>query len=408
MAQAYQITDNISIINNEDKLILKKDDNTDFIISDTEIIRIDENGETSLRPAEKRTFCHNILRAEFAISENKNITSVKLKQNKKGKFHLSLSADNGDDTLSIDLRYNADTVTIAKEAVTVQKTDHNCNTNKLKINTESTNTDREYTEQKVSACKYPFQTFEDKRSLSLKRVVGDKGRLLTLIREEDKLEEDGFITRHREKSEMTLSASKISKTTQIKDDAYRHKMQIIYDTQTQGFDCVVNNTKFEDITIVEYKDNALTAITGIKTKVTKYIDRDFNARLHLNADDTFTYTQEQTGADGKLIPYTTDSEKNKIAAEILHEIEKMKAVVAKLNILKNNPKTSGRLDFTQNPNLFDEEIGFSEIKNENSARLTETLAHGHAETNRLLLAAVIQNNGGSTLRLALKNGKQNA
>ena len=177
---------------------------------------------------------------------------------------------------------------------------------------------------------------------------------------------------------------------------------------TQTINCSINDTKFEDITIVEYKNNALTAVTGIKTKVTKYIDRDFNAYLQLNADDSFTYTQEQTGADGKLITYKTESEFGKIPAEMTREIEKIKAVAAKLNILKNNPKTDNQLDFTQNPNIFDEEIGFSEIKDKTPARLVETLAHGHAETNRRLLAALIQNNDGRALRMALKNGNQNA
>ena len=408
MAQTYQLADNISITNNDGKIIVKKDNHAEFIVSDKDIKRIEENGETSLTLAEKRAFCHNILRAEFAIPDTHNITSIKLKQNKKGKFHLLITASAGGSSSQTDLKFNTDTVTVTQTAENVQKTEHNQNISKRVINAESNKTNREYTEQKISARKYSFQTFEDKQSLSLKRVIKDTGRALALTKETDKLEEDGFISRHKEKAEIIVSAVKITKILQIKDDAYKHKMQINFDTPTQNFDCIINDTKFEDITVVEDKNNALTAKTGIKTKVTKYIDRDFNAHLHLNADGTFFYSQEQTGSDGKLITFETDSDRSKIAAEIIKEIEKIKAVITKLNILKNNPKTNGQLDFTQNPNIFDEEIGFAQIQKENPARLAEILARGHAEDNRLLLAAVIQNNDGNALSLALQKEKQHS
>ena len=408
MARTYQLAEHLSVSDDTNKLIVKTNNGTNFIVRDADIKRADEDGEKSLSAAEKKSLCRDILRAEFAIPETQSIASVKLKQNKKDKFHLSISAGTDDNLLQADLKYNADSVEISQETASVQVTSHSRNTDKRKTNALSNKTDRKYDSQKVSSHKYPYQTFEDKRSLSFKRTVDKKGKLLTLTREEDKLDDDGFITRHREALTITITAEKINKTNQIKDDAYKHVMQICFDVQTQAIDCSINDTKFEDITIVEYKNNALTAKTGIKTKVTKYIDRDFNAHLHLNADGSFTYTQEQTGSDGKLISYKTENEFGKVPAEMTREIEKIKAVAAKLNILKNNPKTAGQLDFTKNPNIFDEEIGFSEIKNENPARLVETLAHGHAETNRRLLAALIQNNDGRALRMALKNGNQNA
>lgn len=408
MARTYQLTEHLSVLDDTDKLIVKTENGTDFIVRDTDIKRADKDGEKSLSAAEKKSLCRDILRAEFAIPETQDIASVKLKQNKKDKFHLSISAGTDDNLLQADLKYNADSVEISQETASAQVTSHSRNTDKRKTNASSNKTDRMYNSQKVSAHKYPYQTFEDKRSLSFKRTVDKKGKLLTLTREEDKLDDDGFITRHREALTITITGEKISKTNQIKDDAYKHIMQISFDVQTQAIDCSINDTKFEDITIVEYKNNALTAKTGIKTKVTKYIDRDFNAHLHLNADGSFTYTQEQTGSDGKLISYKTESEFGKVPSEMTREIEKIKAVAAKLNILKNNPKTAGQLDFTQNPNIFDEEIGFSDIKDENPARLVETLAHGHAETNRRLLAAVVQNTDSGTLRLAMQNKNQNA
>lgn len=407
MARTYQLTEHLSVLDDTDKLIVKTENGTDFIVRDTDIKRADKDGEKSLSAAEKKSLCRDILRAEFAIPETQDIASVKLKQNKKDKFHLSISAGTDDNLLQADLKYNADSVEISQETASAQVTSHSRNTDKRKTNASSNKTDRMYNSQKVSAHKYPYQTFEDKRSLSFKRTVDKKGKLLTLTREEDKLDDDGFITRHREALTITITGEKISKTNQIKDDAYKHIMQISFDVQTQAIDCSINDTKFEDITIVEYKNNALTAKTGIKTKVTKYIDRDFNAHLHLNADGSFTYTQEQTGSDGKLISYKTESEFGKVPSEMTREIEKIKAVAAKLNILKNNPKTAGQLDFTQNPNIFDEEIGFSEIKDENPARLVETLAHGHAETNRRLLAAVVQNTDSKALRLLLDSNTQN-
>ena len=109
--------------------------------------------------------------------------------------------------------------------------------------------------------------------------------------------------------------------------------------------------------------------------------------------------QEQTGSKGALEKFEERNDMQKINPIIREEVEKIKAVAAKINILKNSQNNPEQVNFAQNPSIFDEEINFSSVKDKEAVRLTDTMAHGGADVHRRLLAALQQISGGRDLAL---------
>ena len=400
MAVSFHLTDGSLITDNGIDCIVGKKDGQKYIVSCGKVLNSEHE---SLSKSEVTAFRDDLLHAEFFISADKAIRSTEIKQNTEGKFRLLINAGNKDNSTAVELKQEADTITIAHNSADITPTNHGSKTKTHRIHALSSATDREYVDYKTDVDKDHGEKFETENSISLKRNIKGKGQRLLLSRDVVFYEDEGFITQNSNLTSIEISADEITKSNSIDDTKYRQKLKIDYDLKKGRIQCRLKKKEYEAITIVEYKNTILTAKTGKKVKVTTFVDRDFDGQLDLHDDGTFTYVQERTDDKGMLVKTKIQDDIKKVPDFIMREVEQLKAIAGKIAVLRNSQQHAVQINFALNPSVFDEEIKFSEVKDKDAAKLADSLFRGGAETNRKLLAAVIQTADGNSI-LNIKGG----
>ena len=394
MAASFHLTDGSLITDNGIDCIVSKNNGQKYIVSGGKVF----NGEHErLNQTEAVSFRDDLLHAEFFIPTDKAIRSADIKQNAEGKFRLLINAGTKNNSTAVDFKQEADTVTIAHNNIDVTPTNHGSNTKTHRIHAVSGAYDREYIDYKTDVDADHGEKFETENTLSLKRNIKGRGQRLLLSRETVFFEDEGFVTQNSNLTNIEISGDEISKTNSVDDTKYRKKMKIEYDLKKGRIQCRLKKKEYEAITIIEYHNTILTPKTGKKVKVTKFVDRDFDGQLDMRGDGSFSYIQEQTDAQGMLVKTKVQDDLSKVPAEIMREVEQLKAIAGKIAVLRNSQQQSAQINFALNPSVFDEEIKFSEVKDKEAVQLADSLSHGSAETNRRLLAAVIQTAEGNSL-----------
>ena len=400
MAHAYELSDGSLITDNGTDFTINQPEGKQYTVSNSKICNEEH---TPLNASAAKEFCDSLLHAEFFIPTDKAIRSANIKQNKEGNFHLVINTGVKDNSTDVDLRQEADTITVAHNSVTSGLTQHGRTTKKHKIHALSGNTDREYVDYTSTVDIDHGERFEDEHSLSLKRNIKGRGQRLQLSREKILYEDEGFITQNSDLTSLEISSDEISKSNTVDDTKYRKKMKINFDLKRGRIQCRLKKKEYDAITIVEYKNTILTSKTGKKVKVTTFLDRDFDGQLEMSTDGSFTYAQEKTANNGAIEKFKTQSDLSKIPAEIMKEVEQIKAIAGKIAVLRNSQQHTSEINFALNPSIFDEEIKFTEVKDKDALKLADSLAHGCAEINRKLLTAAINGSDGNILFNAKDN-----
>ena len=394
MAHSYELSDGSLIADNDTDFTVRRTDGQIFIVDGDKIYNGDR---TPLTGTEAHQFYDDLLHAEFFIPAEKAVRSADIKQNAEGKFRLLINAGSKDNSTAVELKQEADTVTVIHNNIDVTPTNHGSKTKTRRIHAVSGAYDREYTDYTTNVDKDHGETFENEKSLSLKRNIKGKGQRLLLSREAVFYEDEGFITQNSNLTNIEISSDEINKTEAIDDTAYRQKLKIEYNLKKGRIQCRLKKKEFEAVTIVEYKNTPLTYVTGKKARITTLVDRDFDGQLDLRDDGSFSYVQERTDDNGMLVKTKITDDLNKVPAAIMREVEHLKAIAGKIAVLRNSQAQSEQVNFALNPTVFDEEIKFSEVKDKDAVKLADALSRGGAETNRRLLTAVIQSAGNGSL-----------
>lgn len=402
MSQSYTLSDGSVITANGSDLTITQTEGQTYIISGGKIC---DSTHTPLSVTEAQKFYNNLLHTEFCIPEDKVINKAEIKQNTEGKFRLLINAGTKNNSTAVELRQEADNITLTHNSTDVTPTNHGSNTRTHRIHAMSSATDREYVDYSSDIDRDHGEKFETENSISLKRNIKGKGQRLLLNRDIIFFEDEGFITQNSNQTNIEISADSISKTTAIDDTKYRQKMKIEYDLKKKRIQYRLKKKEYEAITIVEYKNTILTAKTGKKVKVTTFVDRDFDGQLDIRDDGSFTYTQEQTDNQGMLAKFKLQEDYSKIPDFIRREVEQIKNIAGKIAILRNSQQQSAQINFALNPSIFDEEIKFSEVKDKYAMKLADSLSHGSAATNSRLLTSAVQVTEGA-IPLNLKDNIQ--
>ncbi|MBP5352509.1 MAG: hypothetical protein J6Y91_01930 [Alphaproteobacteria bacterium] len=398
MAQTYEMSDGFSVFDGDNGLTIRNAAGEQFVIAQNKITRTEPQTQ-ALSAAETKKMCHDLLRAEFFLPDALDIKSATVKTNTANDFQFQLSAERDKNSAKINLRRTPETTEFNRSMTIVAPTHQGVNTKSQTIRSLCGNTDREYSESTLDSEKTHGERFDVARSTDLSRIIKNKGRRIVLTGDIRSYEEEGFVFQHDVKTTLDITTDNIEKNISIDDEKYRQRLKIEYDLKRGKIQCRLKKTEYEAITIVEYKPTILTHKTGKKVRVTTFVDRNFDGQLTLNDDGSFRYVQEQTGSKGALEKFEERNDMQKINPIIREEVEKIKAVAAKINILKNSQNNPEQVNFAQNPSIFDEEINFSSVKDKEAVRLTDTMAHGGADVHRRLLAALQQISGGRDLAL---------
>ena len=389
MAQTYDMSDGFSVVDGDNGLTVRNAAGEQFAIAKNKITRTAPEPQ-ALSATEAKQLSQDLLRAEFFLPTALDIKSAVIKSDTDSDFQFQLNAEQDKNSAKINLRRTPEAAEFNRSMTIVSPTNQGINTKSQTIRALSGVADREYSESTLNSEKTHGERFDNARSTDLSRVIKSKGRRMILTSDIRSLDDEGFVFQHDVKTTIDITTDNIEKNISIDDEKYRQRFKIEYDLKRGKIQCRLKKTEYEAITIVEYKPTILTHKTGKKVKVTTFVDRNFDGQLTVNADGSFRYVQEQTGSKGMLEKLEERDDMQKVNPTIREEVEKIKAIAAKINILKNSQNNPEQVNFAQNPSVFDEEINFSSVKDKEAMHLADSMMHGGAELHRHLLASLQQ------------------
>lgn len=386
------------------ELLFKKNNNDILTLTNGQILQ----NKTPLSPNQTNSFLHEIIKAEFSIPEQMQITKLKHTGKTIDHFSLKIEAQNKNSFVFIDFSTQKNSVKFEKKTSdgnTLSKYQTN-----TKISTELTEINEQnkiFSETYLDEINNAGDRYTTSKSHTIKSSLGKKSNSLNLesIKQAEDSESSEFTDT---KTTLEISAQQITKQLTQNSDKLKRKLQITYNIKAHYIECKLRETEYNAYTLIEYKDTLLTPIFKKQAVIRTPFDRNLTAKLTIDAQGNSTYQAKETMPDMTEKEISIENDLQQLPEIIKNELAQIKEVAAKTTIIQNAQAHNSKTDFSNHINLFEPYIGFKEVKNKQTYTLAAAFVAPQNDEQKLhqqLLTQIYQALTSPAFFLANTNSK---
>ncbi|MBP3687349.1 MAG: hypothetical protein J6J35_03175 [Alphaproteobacteria bacterium] len=385
MSTSISLSNGITLHQNTPNELLFKKGNTDIVTLTNGQI---SQSQTPLTPSQTLPFLHEIIKAEFSIPPQMKITKLKHTGKNAENFGLKIEAQSPNSSVNIDFATQNNTIRLEK------KTSDSKALSKYQINTQTSTElsefdgqNKSFSESSQNEINNAGDRYTTTRNQIIKSTLSKNGKSLTLeaINQETDSECPEFTNN---KTTLDISAEQITKQITQNSDRLKRKLQITYDIKTHAIQCKLQETEFNAYTLIEHKNTLLTPILKKKAVIRTPFDRNLTAKLTIDAQNHSQYQAKQTMPDMTEKEISVENDLQQLPEIIKTELTQIKEIAAKTAILQNAQNHNPKTNFSNQTNLFEPYIGFTEIKDKPTYTLVTAFSspeHNAPNLHRQLL-----------------------